>query len=149
MSEMFLDAVQQAGIAPELANAGLVLQCFSLPALEEFAAVQRARGFDIPLVWLVACESGLPGEDELQRLQSLATYTGVGCATPLRWSRLLLAELDLISAHLPSKVTSEVDPLNVRDKLQARQEYAVRHSWRLRVQHARGARVHCGDSQSW
>ena len=59
MSEMFLDAVQQAGITPELADAGLVLQCFSLPALEEFAAAQRARGFDIPLVWLVACEKRL------------------------------------------------------------------------------------------
>lgn len=79
LTEMFLDSLESADISPELANAAIVLQCFSLDAIVEFAAVQRQRGYDIPLVWLVECEHGLPGEDELQRLQGLATYVGVGC----------------------------------------------------------------------
>jgi hypothetical protein len=83
MTEMFLDEVRNAGISVDQANAGLVVQCFSLDTLEEFAAVQRVRGYDIPLVWLVACESGLPNVMHLTRLRSLATHTAVGYAACL------------------------------------------------------------------
>jgi hypothetical protein len=81
MTEIYLDAMVAAGITPVQAHTGLVVQCFSLPALEEFAAAQRQRSFDIPLVWLVPCEAGLPGEDDVRRLQKLASHTAVGYAT--------------------------------------------------------------------
>ena len=83
MSTAFLDAVEAAGVSAEIANAGLVVQCFDLEALKTFAAVQAQRGFDIPLVWLVSCAQGLPNTDLLVTLSKLATYTAVACAPTL------------------------------------------------------------------
>lgn len=80
MPQIFLEDLKNSGISMEEANAGVVLQCFDLDALEAFSKLQKAAGYDLPLVWLVECAHGLPSDAELRRLQGLATYTAVGCA---------------------------------------------------------------------
>ena len=109
MTEVYLDAVVKAGISMLLAHDKLVVQCFSLPALEDFAAAQAARGFDIPLVWLVECEAGLPEQRDLERLARLATYTAVGCA-PVQSDQIGSVHLKSLAANV-SVTTSCCDPV--------------------------------------
>lgn len=80
MSMLFLDALESTGVSVEQANAGVVVQCFDLDALKEFASVQANRGYDMPLVWLVSCDMGLPSSEDLTALSELATLTAVACA---------------------------------------------------------------------
>ena len=50
MPEIFLNDLGKSGIPVADANAGVVLQCFDLTALEAFSKLQRSRGYDLPLV---------------------------------------------------------------------------------------------------
>jgi hypothetical protein len=79
MTDLFLDALKRSSISVLDADAGLVVQCFDLDELTEFSKAQKALGYDLPLVWLVPCEEGLPQADRLRTLKGLATHTAVGC----------------------------------------------------------------------
>jgi hypothetical protein len=79
MTDLFLELLKGSRITKHAANAGLVVQCFDLDELVEFSKVQRALGYDVPLVWLVACEDGFPQPDKLRILKGLASHTAVGC----------------------------------------------------------------------
>lgn len=80
MPELFLDALARSPISKAQAEASVVLQCFSYTGLQSFSAVQKRRGYDLPLVWLVGCEDGLPSTAQLRALSRLATHVGIGCA---------------------------------------------------------------------
>jgi hypothetical protein len=79
--EMLINEIKKAGITPKEAHDWLVVQCFDLYTLEQFSKHMQRSHYDIPLVLLADCKAGLPGTAAMQKLSSLASQGGVGCAT--------------------------------------------------------------------
>lgn len=78
MVDMLLEAIKAAGVSAADAAELLVVQCFDYQALERFSKAMARQGLDIPLVWLINCNSPRPNATQLQQLSALASRTAIG-----------------------------------------------------------------------
>ena len=77
MPKLLMQEIQQAGVTPAEART-LVVQCFDLAALVKFSAYMKEAQYDIPLMLLVECETGLPNKDTMLKLKALSSEAGIG-----------------------------------------------------------------------
>jgi hypothetical protein len=91
MVAMLLDAIAAAGLTRQQAEATLAVQCFDADALAAMSRAMRRRGLELPLVWLLECEDGLPALYAVQRLQELSRVVAVACAASCSGRLLNLA----------------------------------------------------------